>query len=79
MRCLAPSSTRRRPIAPREPRVRRCHPLAGHSPRAGHTTTAAAAGVKERKIARVTRHKNLAVPRTHLRPETTFDGGEPVL
>jgi hypothetical protein len=53
--------------------------LAGHSPRAGYTTTAAAAGVEERKIARVTRHRNLAVLRTYIRPETAFDDSEPVL
>lgn len=37
------------------------------------------AGVEERKIARVTRHKNLAVLRTYIRPETAFDDSEPVL
>jgi hypothetical protein len=32
--------------------------LSGHSLRAGYTTAAAAAGIEERKIANVTRHKN---------------------
>lgn len=37
--------------------------LSGHSLRAGHATAAAAAGVEERKIANVTRHRNLPVLR----------------
>ena len=37
--------------------------LSGHSLRAGYATAAAAAGVEERKIANVTRHKNLPVLR----------------
>lgn len=53
--------------------------LAGHSLRAGYTTTAAALQVEERKIARVTRHKNLAVLRGYIRPETAFEDSEPVL
>ena len=36
--------------------------LSGHSLRAGYATAAAAAGVEERKIANVTRHKNLPRP-----------------
>jgi Phage integrase family len=51
----------------------------GHSLRAGYTTTAAARGIEERKIARVTRHKNLAVLRGYIRPETAFEDSEAVL
>ncbi len=46
--------------------------LSGHSLRAGYAT-AAAAGVEERKIANVTRHKNLPVLRRYIRAATTFD------
>ena len=48
-------------------------PLSGHSLRAGYATAAAAAGVEERKIANVTRHKNLTVLRGYIRPATAFD------
>jgi hypothetical protein len=37
--------------------------LSGHSLRAGYATAAARAGVEERKIANVTRHKNPPVLR----------------
>jgi integrase len=46
--------------------------LSGHSLRAGYAT---AAGVEERKIANVTRHKNLPVLRRYryIRTATAFD------
>ena len=47
--------------------------LSGHSLRAGYATAAAAAGVEERKIANVTRHKNLPVLRKYIRATTAFD------
>jgi integrase len=47
--------------------------LSGHSLRAGYATAAAAAGVEERKIANVTRHKNLPVLRGYIRAATAFD------
>ena len=47
--------------------------LSGHSLRAGYATAAAAAGVEERRIANVTRHKNLAVLRGYIRAATAFD------
>jgi integrase len=48
--------------------------LSGHSLRAGYATAAAAAGVEERKIANVTRHKNLAgLRRLHPHPPPAFD------
>jgi integrase len=47
--------------------------LSGHSLRAGYATAAAAAGVEERKIANVTRHKNLPVLRRYIRTATAFD------
>lgn len=47
--------------------------LAGHSLRAGYATSAARAGVEERKIANVTRHKNLPVLRRYIRTATAFD------
>ena len=47
--------------------------LSGHSLRAGYATAAAAAGVEERKIANVTRHKNLPVLRCYIRAATAFD------
>jgi site-specific recombinase XerD len=47
--------------------------LSGHSLRAGYATEAAAAGVEERKIANVTRHKNLPVLRGYIRTATAFD------
>ena len=59
----APRPRRRRP-----PRV-----LSGHSLRAGYATAAAAAGIEERKIANVTRHKNLPVLRRYIRAATAFD------
>jgi site-specific recombinase XerD len=45
--------------------------LSGHSLRAGYAT--AAAGVEERKIANVTRHRNLPVLRGYIRAATAFD------
>jgi len=47
--------------------------LSGHSLRAGYATAAAATGVEERKIANVTRHKNLPVLRGYIRAATAFD------
>ena len=47
--------------------------LSGHSLRAGYATAAARAGVEERKIANVTRHKNLPVLRGYIRAATAFD------
>jgi site-specific recombinase XerD len=47
--------------------------LSGHSLRAGYATAAAAAGVEERKIANVTRHKNITVLRGYIRRATAFD------
>ena len=47
--------------------------LSGHSLRAGYATAAAAAGVEERKIANVTRHRNLQVLRGYIRTATAFD------
>ena len=47
--------------------------LAGHSLRAGYATAAAAAGIEERKIVNVTRHKNLDVLRGYIRPAIAFD------
>jgi hypothetical protein len=47
--------------------------LSGHSLRAGHAIAAAAARVEERKIANVTRHRNLHVLRDSIRAVTAFD------
>ncbi len=47
--------------------------LSGHSLRAGYATAAASAGIEERKIANVTRHKNLPVLRGYIRAATAFD------
>ena len=47
--------------------------LSGHSLRAGYATAAAAAGVEERKIANVTRHKNLPVLAATSVPPLAFD------
>ena len=47
--------------------------LSGHSLRAGYATAAATAGVEERKIANVTRHKNITVLRGYIRRATAFD------
>ena len=47
--------------------------LSGHSLRAGYATAAAAAGIEERKIANVTRHKNITVLRRYIRSATAFD------
>jgi integrase len=47
--------------------------LSGHSLRAGYATAAAAAGIEERKIANVTRHKNLSVLRRYIRTATAYD------
>lgn len=45
----------------------------GHSLRAGLATSAAAAGVEERDIARQTGHKNMEVLRRYIRDGTLFD------
>jgi hypothetical protein len=52
--------------------------LCGHPLRAGYATAAASAGVEERrKIANVTRHKNLPVLRGYIRAAPAFnDVGE---
>ncbi len=42
--------------------------LSGHSLRAGHATTAAEAGVPADRLARTTRHRNLATLQTYVRP-----------
>jgi site-specific recombinase XerD len=47
--------------------------LSGHSLRAGYATAAAAAGVEERKIANVTRHRSLPVLRGYIRTAIAFD------
>jgi site-specific recombinase XerD len=47
--------------------------LSGHSLRAGYVTAAAAAGIEERKIANVSRHKDLPVLRRYIRAATAFD------
>ena len=47
--------------------------LSGHSLRAGYATSAARAGIEERKIANVNRHKNLPVLRSYIRAATAFD------
>ena len=59
--------------APRPGRRRPPENLSGHSLRAGYATAAAAAGIEERKIANVTRHKNLPVPRRFIRTATAYD------
>jgi integrase len=46
--------------------------LSGHSLRAGYAT-AAAAGVEERKIANVTRHKNITALRGYIRRAIAYD------
>ena len=46
--------------------------LSGHSLRAGYATAAAAAGVEERKIANITRHKNIKVLRGYIRRATAL-------
>jgi Phage integrase family len=48
--------------------------LSGHSLRDGYATAAAAAEIEERKIANVTRHKNITVLRRYIRGATAFDG-----
>ena len=48
-------------------------PLSGHSLRAGYATAAAAAGVEERKIANVRRHRSMSVLRGYIRTATAFD------
>jgi integrase len=50
--------------------------LSGHSLRAGYAIAAAAAGVEERKIANVTRHRILPVLRRYIRAATAFDRRE---
>lgn len=47
--------------------------LAAHSLRAGYVASAAAAGIDERKIANVTRHKNLDVLRGYIRTASSLD------
>jgi integrase len=47
--------------------------LSGHSLRAGYATAAARAGIEERKIANVTRHKNLPVLRGYIRAANAFE------
>ena len=47
--------------------------LSGHSLREGCGTAAPAAGIEERKIANVTRQKNLPALRRHTRAATAFD------
>lgn len=47
--------------------------FSGHSLRAGLATSAAAAGVEERDIARQTGHKNMDVLRRYIRDGTLFD------
>ncbi|WP_114906715.1 tyrosine-type recombinase/integrase [Ornithinimicrobium murale] len=46
--------------------------ITGHSLRAGHATTAAEAGVPAEKLARTTRHQNLATLATYTRPAETL-------
>jgi site-specific recombinase XerD len=53
--------------------------LSGHSLRAGYATAAAAAGVEERQIANVTRHRSLPVLRGYIRTATAFDDVAEVL
>ena len=50
-----------------------CELLSGHSLRSGYATSAARAGIEERKIANVTRHKSLPVLRQYIRAATAFD------
>jgi hypothetical protein len=52
--------------------------LSGHSLRAGYAT-AARAGIEERKIASVNRHKNLPMLRSYIRAATAFDNVGEVL
>ncbi|MGB0097924.1 MAG: hypothetical protein WBP81_35970 [Solirubrobacteraceae bacterium] len=54
-------------------RTRSDAPKAGRQHRAGYATAAAAAGVEERKIAKVTRHRNLPVLRGYIRAATALD------
>jgi integrase len=65
---------------------RRAHPagrdpgqLSGHSLRSGYITAAAAAGVEERKIQNVSRHRNIGVLRSYVRTANAFDGVGEVL
>ncbi len=53
--------------------------LSGLSLRAGYATAATAAGIEERKIANVTRHKNITVLRRYIRSATAFDDAGEVL
>ncbi|MHB8693559.1 MAG: site-specific integrase [Solirubrobacteraceae bacterium] len=54
--------------------------LSGHSLRAGYGTAAAGAGVEERKITNVTRHRNLPVLRGYICAATAFNSStEPQL
>jgi integrase len=53
--------------------LRHTQDLSGHSLRAGYATATAAAGVEERKIANVTRHKNITVLRGCIRRATAYD------
>lgn len=52
-----------------DPRV-----LAGHSLRSGFASSAAAAGIEERDIARVTGHRSLVVLRGYIQEGTMFEG-----
>ena len=61
------------PALSRAARAQAARALSWHSLRAGYATAAAAAGVEERKIANVTRHKNLPVLRRYIRSATAFD------
>jgi integrase len=47
--------------------------LSGHSLRSGYITAAAAAGVEERKIQNVSRHKDIGVLRSYVRAANAFD------
>jgi integrase len=46
--------------------------LSGHSPRSGHITTAAIAGLSLEQIARTSRHKSIPVLMTYIRPATVL-------
>ncbi|MFH1517155.1 MAG: site-specific integrase, partial [Pseudomonadota bacterium] len=48
--------------------------LGGHSLRSGFATSAAAAGIEEREIARQTGHRSLVVLRGYIQQGTAFDG-----
>lgn len=48
--------------------------FSGHSLRAGFVTTAAQKGVTLHNIMRQTRHKDIRVAQSYIRPATIFDG-----